>query len=85
MLQHPSLWTEVDLSNWQDPGPVFKVLKGAESAREALRKVNLEFTVGIDDGHLETLSHSPLTAVNLNGCQWCVSWQAPQSLHCYNL
>ncbi|CAK0782811.1 hypothetical protein CVIRNUC_006006 [Coccomyxa viridis] len=69
MLQHPSLWTELDLSNWQNPAPAFEVLKGTEGAREALRTVNLEFTVGIDDGNLETLSHYPLVTVNLNGCQ----------------
>ena len=81
MLQHPSLWTELDLSNWQNPAPVFEVLKGTERAREALRRVNLEFTVGIDDGHLETLSHFPLVAVNLNGCQKCAAWLASQTLN----
>ena len=80
MLQHPSLWTELDLSNWQNPAPAFEVLKGTEGAREALRKVNLEFTVGIDDGNLETLSHFPLVTVNLNGCQKCAAWLAPQTL-----
>ena len=82
MFQHPSLWTELDLSNWQNPAPAFEVLKGTEGAREALRKVNLEFTVGIDDGNLETLSHFPLVTVNLNGCQKCAAWLAPQTLHC---
>ena len=82
MLQHPSLWTELNLSNWQNPAPVFEVVKRTEGAMEALRKVNLEFTVGIDDGHLETLSQFPLTAVNLNGCQKCVSQLATQTLQC---
>ena len=69
ILQHPSLWVTLNLSNWQNPEPVFEVLKSIPAAREALRKINLEFTVGIEDRHLDILSQYPITAANLNGCQ----------------
>ncbi len=70
ILEHPSLWVELDLSNWQTGvEPVFEALRRTAAAKEALKKVNLEFTVGIEDKHLDILSHYPLTAANLNGCQ----------------
>ena len=73
ILHHPSLWTELYLSNWQNPQPVFDVLNSIPAAQEALTRVNLEFAVGIEDRHLDMLSQYPLTAVNLNGCQKYVS------------
>ena len=70
ILQHPALWVELDLSNWQTGvEPVLEVLKKVPAAKEALKKVNLEFTVGIEDTHLDILSQYPLTTANLNGCQ----------------
>lgn len=69
ILQHPSLWVTLDVSNWQNPQPVFEVLKRTPAAKEVLRKINMEFTVGIEDRHLDMLSQYPITAANLNGCQ----------------
>ena len=69
ILHHPSLWVTLDVSNWQNPQPVFEVLKRTPAAKEALRNINMEFTVGIKDRHLDMLSQYPITAANLNGCQ----------------
>ena len=72
ILQHPSLWVELDLSNWQTGvDSAIKALQNTPTAKEALKKINLEFTVGIEDRHLDVLSQYPLSEANLNGCQKC--------------
>lgn len=69
LQQSPSLWTVLNLRGCQDPEPALRHLESSKMGMEALRVVDLEFAVGIEDRHLQLLSRAPLEEVNLNSCQ----------------
>ena len=69
--QSPSLWKTLNLRGCQDPEPALRHLESSKAGMEALRVVDLEFAVGIEDRHLQLLARAPLEEVNLNSCQRC--------------
>lgn len=69
LLQDSEKCATLDLSGRQDAADeLFQVADSPEYKRH-LRSVNLEFTAGVKDEHLQALRGCHLQNLNLNGCQ----------------
>jgi hypothetical protein len=67
--EHPSLWETIDLSGHQQAGALLSQLLHSPPARQHLRRLVLEFAVGISDDVLAGTGGIPLQSLNLNACQ----------------